>query len=202
MKLTKLEALEILLKSSDLFKENLMDKMFLFILSDKQGNVKPFEVRFHKSNFKHLSGVKTELSATDFFNRCINRRLSEKDFEFANDGTTVLKLLVLPSLMTKNLGKANSVGDYNNSRPKLYTRKIAGSMKGCIGFKIDNTSGDYVPNTLLNEDIRNVTTDNLRIIATFRKYKNDKQYTECVYVAKNIDWSTIKLPKEYKYIKL
>ncbi len=48
------------------------------------------------------------------------------------------------------------VGDFNGCNPKLYTEKLAGGVKACLGF-IKTYRAEYVPNTVLNTDIRTVT---------------------------------------------
>ena len=48
------------------------------------------------------------------------------------------------------------VGDFNGCNPKLYTEKLAGGVKACLGF-VKTHRAEYVPNTVLNTDIRTVT---------------------------------------------
>lgn len=127
--------------------------------------------------------------------------MAEDDFEFADDGTTPLKMRVLPNLVKKNLS-ANMLGDYNMSQPKLYTEKIAGGVKACVGFVRNGGVGRYVPNTVLQEDIRKRVNKPDRIILTYRKKRREARYSEIVYSAKKIDWSRINLPKDYEYLPL
>ena len=96
---------------------------------------------------------KSGINARHFFNLCYDKRLTEADFDFSADGTTEMKMRVLPSLMKKNLS-AKMLGDYNMSQPKLYTDKIAGSLSACMGFVRDGGEGRFVPNTVLEGDIR------------------------------------------------
>ncbi len=83
------------------------------------------------TNFLHLTGLKVKkhkynadgientndsddtISAKEFYEKCLAHRLSASDFEFARDGTTPLKLDVLPRLISKNLS-ATMIGDYNS----------------------------------------------------------------------------------------
>lgn len=197
---TKKEAIKIILQSAEQYKLNLLNKSLLFITMDKHKRTSSLEVHFVKRNFLHLTGVvidSSNLSPNSFFDACIDKRLGMNDFEFAEDGTTNLKLAILPALMTKNLS-ANSVGDYNGVGIKLYTEKIAGSSKGCIGFRLDDETGFLLPNTLLNLDIRDCTKKpQERIIATYRKENNENSYSEIVHSAKDLDFKSIKFPKEY-----
>lgn len=58
--------------------------------------------------------------------------------------------------MCKNLS-ADTIGDYATLSPKLYTDKLAGSTKACMGFIKTSNSSRYVPNTILKEDTRDNT---------------------------------------------
>lgn len=196
-KMSKKDALPIILQSAKLYHENLVNRSILFVCRDKHGKISSLEVTFDKSNFLHLTGVSTPLSASAFYERCIDHRLAFGEFEIPDDGTMELKLEVLPSLMTANLN-ARMVGGYNGADLKLQTGKLAGGVTGCMGFIKPNDR--YIPNTVLNEDIRKKVSSPLRILATYRKFRNEKKYTELVYKAKKIDWSKIQYPKEFAYI--
>ena len=137
-------------------------------------------------------------TATDFYKRCLNHKLSPEDFSFASDGTTQLKLEILPQLMLKNIS-AKMVGDFNGCNPKLYTEKLTGGVKACLGF-VKTHRAEYVPNTVLNTDILTVTKISQQVIATYRRKNSTSPYQELVYKAKKIDWDTITFPKEYDYL--
>lgn len=197
----KSDALRIVFSSAEAYKENLMNRTLLFIYTDKYKNVFDMEVTFDKSNFKHLTGLKTNIDASHFFDLCITRRLSEKSFEFAEDGTTPLKLSVLPKLVTKNVS-ANMIGDYNEYSPRLITDKLAGSVAACIGFIKTGRKGRYVPNTVLKVDIRDCITSVGRIILTYRKLRDEIAYSEIVYSAKKMVWSELVLPERLSHLPL
>ena len=223
--MTKKEALAVVFSCADEYKENLIDHSLLFLCQDKHKNTYCVEVTFDISNFQHLTGFKTvrmdsessehdssdenvaqktgkkKITAAHFFELCIDRRLSENDFEFAEDGTTPLKMKVLPSVVKKSLS-ANMIGFYNGLQPRLYTERIAGSVKACVGFVRDEDDGRYVPNTVLEGDIRQKVTRPDRILVTYRKKSDTAEYSEIVYAAKKVDWKTIKVPKEYPYLQL
>ena len=128
--MTKKEALQIVFSCAASYKENLAGRSLLFVTTDKHKTVRCLEVTFDGSNFLHMTGFKLnkkEISANNFFSMCCDKRSSESDFEFAADGTTEMKMRVLPGLVQKHLS-AKMVGDYNLSQPKLYTDKLAGSV--------------------------------------------------------------------------
>lgn len=199
-KYTKEQALQIIIECAKKYNNNLLNRCLMFVCTDKHKKIHWLEVSFDASNFLHLTGIKVnDISPIDFYNRCVDSRLSVNDFEMADDSTTDLKLAVLPSLMSPNLS-ANSIGDYSGNSAKLYTEKLAGSIKACMGFVTTKPSGRYVPNTVLNLDIRDYTNKPLRIIATYRKFRKEDTYTELVYKAKNIEWDEITYPEEISYI--
>lgn len=201
MSMTKKEALATVFACAKEYKNNLAGRSLLFVCTDKHKNTYCVEVTFDASNFQHMTGFVTTFSALEFFNRCIDQRLRESDFEFAPDGTTELKMLVLPGLVQKNIS-ANMIGDYDMSHPKLYTEKLAGGIKACIGFVKNGGTGRYVPNTVLNGDMRNRVKKVDRIIVTYRKNQSEKQYSEIVYLAKKIEWDKVIFPVEYQYLSL
>ncbi len=195
----KEEVLKIIIACADKFEKNLANKNLLFICTDKHMKISTMEVIFSKGNYLHMTGIKfrkdKKISANEFYKRCLNRRLSVKDFELAADGTTVLKLQVLSALVESNLS-ANMIGTYSGSRPMLYTDKLAGNVKGCVGFFLDEKRGYYVPNTILNEDIRKLVIDGKRVVRVYRKDIGERKYTEVVYEAKNVDWNIFNIDKE------
>lgn len=196
MKYTKQEAVMRLVLCAKKYKENLEGHQIIFLLKDKHKKVSHLEVKFQSYNFLHLTGIKLNsgITARDFYKRCLTHKLSLSDFDFSADGTTQLKLEILPTLMTKNLG-AKMVGDFYSKSPKLYTEKLAGGVKACLGFT--ETEDIYVPNTVLNVDIREVSKNQRQVIAAYRKKINACTYTEVIYKAKKISWDELVIPAQY-----
>lgn len=207
-KYTKEQAIKIIINSAEKYRDELSNRTLLFICTDKHKRVVYYEFSFYNWNFKHLTGVKTKtqgddtterISAVDFYNKCLSHKLSPDDFEFSADGTTHLKLDILSSVLCKNLS-ANMIGTLGPGKPYLQTDKIAGGTKACIGFVVDSTQDCYVPNTLLKDNILNIVSSYVRVIATFRKPNSKKEYSECTYRAKNVEWDKIKLPEKFEYL--
>ncbi len=151
------------------------------------------EATFLKRNFLLLTGVvidRSKMNSEDYFELCTTSRLSPADFDMIS--TTTLKLSVLEGLMNIQIN-AKMIGDYASTNPMLYTEKLAGNVKGCLGFINDN--GKYYPNTALKEDIRNISlTSCARVLLVFKKRITDTVYTELCYTAKKIDPQKVALP--------
>lgn len=202
---TKQTAITIVTSCAKQYENELNNRCLLLFCIDKHKKLYTVEVTFRSHHFLHLTGLKlvnrfknepdsTEFTAKDFYSRCLNQKLSLNDFDFSEDETTFKKLDILPYIICKNL-HANSIGDFHGQRPKLMTDKIIGSIKACVGFVKD--SGEYVPNTVVQEDIRNITKNPLRIVAVFRKNISDTSYEEITYIGKKVDWDSISFPDKY-----
>ncbi len=93
------------------------------------------------------------------------------------------------------------IGDFSARTSLLVTEKLAGGIKGCMGFVRDEGTGYYVPNTVLNLDIRKYIKNQQRVLVTLRKRKITRTYSEIAYVAKKIEWDQFEFPEKYMYLK-
>lgn len=201
------EILKELFRCAELYHENLEGRSILLISSNNSLNrISTVEAAFGPSNFLHLTGVKfekgAEISPSVFYSRCLNRRLSASQFILAEDGTSELKLSVLPEIFGSKHLSAKMIGDFHDRRQALFTDKLAGNIRCCVGLVFNSDQKVYVPNTVLRTDMRDSIENQQRIILTYRKSIDDDQYSELVYKAKNISWSRVSLPSEFSYISL
>ena len=184
----KRKALSVIFRCATAYRNNLEGKNVLFVFGSNE-KCSFFETAFPSYNFQHLTGVDSDLTASQFYRASIDRRLTLGQFSFSNNGTTPLKLEVLFNLMEiyKN---ARMVGDYNHTRAYLYTEKIVGGVTANLGFVKDENypqSGFYVPNTTIKDDIRNMTAKPVqRVLAVLLKKASDSTYPLITYLAKGI----------------
>ena len=144
--------LNIIKQSALLYEKNLVNKNVLFIYL-KNNKVEYYEVTFLEEHFKHLTGVKTNLNAYEFFYRATNNRLRLNDFEY-KDSTTALKIDNLIKAMTfKSYSKM--IGDFKQNKVFVSVKKIAGNNNLIMGF--DEGEKINYPKTLLKGDIRDYT---------------------------------------------
>lgn len=185
----KEEYLRIIVQAAALYKENLLNKNMLIIYEKQQKQYFCLNILFLERQFLHLTGVRTtnNISSKDFFQKCISRKLTVKDFEVEDTWTTTKKMNVIIPAMSiyKN---AKMVGDFqsNGTYGKLYTEKVVGNERGCLGFKLDDKSNYMVPNTLLQEDIRDITTKSNKLVAIYMKDAKEPLYNHICYLAKSI----------------
>lgn len=207
MKHSKADAIRIVVNAAKAYKNELVNRKLLFVCTDKHKRVTSFEAAFYPRNFRHLTGLETDesiISANRFYELCSDEKLgiSEKDIEFRKDGFTDDKLMILPYIMNKNLGSPNMLGVYSGNRLDLISDRFVGKDKYCVGFFSDAVTGNYVPNTLMRDDIRDITVHpQYRIVLIYRKNISDSCYHELVYKAKKVKWEQINMPKELAYLK-
>jgi len=194
------EAIRVLSTCARQYNENLMNKNLIFIFNEN-GIISHFESLFLPRHYLHLTGVELitkNIKSVDFYKLCLKSQLSSSAFSFHENGTTEMKLSVLPQVM--NIHKtAKMVGDYDNIKSILYTEKIVGTITACVGFVRDGSY--YLPNTTLREDIRKVTLKpQKRILAIFTKRNKDKKYCSCSYLAKGVSLENISMSKELRQL--
>ena len=182
----KTEALKIILNNAKVYRAHLENKNVLFIFGSKD-KTEYIETLFLPRNYLHLTGIEltNNISKHEFYKRCIKNKVNLSDFKLKSDGTTKLKLSVLPQIMQIS-HVAKMMGDYNNTGAMLYTEKITGTSTACLGFILNN--GFYIPNTVLKDDIRDITNrPQSRILAIYSKDKSEEKYSKRTYLAKNVN---------------
>lgn len=191
----KREAMQILFKCAQIYNENLLNKNLLIVTSCKN-KIDFLEIKFPKSAYLHLTGVELnkKLSANLFYKLCYKRRLSLTDFEFKSDGTTRLKLEVLPMLLNIN-SSVKMINIYNGQRPKLFTEKLAGNIKACLGLIKSDDGNFYVPNTVLKTDMRDEGIEPEKVLFMMKKNNTDLYYENITYTCKDFDFDNFKIPK-------
>lgn len=198
------EARSIVMRCAKQYRDNLLDKTFIIIYRDRVDKVIKFlEIYFGAENYQHLTGVELldkegnvrQHVAEMFFDKCLNNRLAKSEIQFKKDGTTNLKLAALPIMM--QIQKVTKIaGDYNGARPYLVADKLVGNVNFCLGLIQAYEKGCYVPASTLLEDIKNLTNEPSQVLVIFSKEKSEMLYKKIRHVAKGLNLSNIKLPKE------
>lgn len=84
----KSQAIAAICSAAENYHMNYENKQMLFLgYKPSNGSVVSIEVAFDKTNFLHLTGVKLlgaqRYNANNFYDRCLARKLSPDDFDFA-----------------------------------------------------------------------------------------------------------------------
>ena len=99
-KYDKKAALKIMIEAVKQYEEKLNDKQFLIIYREGK-DIKTVNVGFRDMNFLHMTGVKTRLSAQQFYAACLESKLSEYGFEIYNKGK--YRRIFLPKVLQRKL---------------------------------------------------------------------------------------------------
>ena len=78
-KYDKKAALKIIIDAAKQYEAKLNNSLFLIVYHEG-GNTKTVCVGFRDMNFSHLTGVYTKLSEYQFYDACLESKLSESDF--------------------------------------------------------------------------------------------------------------------------
>ena len=192
MKYDKNQAINIIVNAAENYKKYLQDKVFLIVYKEKGIN-KTVQVEFRNNHFKHLTGIDTNLTAGRFYEKCINHKLSPRDFEFDKGGKIQQKLVVLPFLHEMLYGNC-MIGNFINSGIYIKADYFVGNTKAIlsVGFRYGKKV-DF-PVTLYKEDIRKLSQPTNKVLAIFVRDFKQQKYMECTYLSKGQEIS--KLPIE------
>lgn len=175
--------LNIIKQAALLYDKNLLNKNILFVYL-KNNKIEYYEVTFLREHFKHLTGVKTNLNAYEFYYRAKNNRLRIKDFDY-KDNTSALKINNLIKAM--NLCSfSKMIGEFKHNKVYVYLKKVTGNNNLIVGF--DEGENINYPKTLLKGDIRDYIQKVYRIIGILSKNLLDKKYNKLDYIAKKINF--------------
>ena len=194
--MTTKQALRIITQCAKQYHQYLENNQVAFVYRDQNNHSSFTVVQFHSHNFLHFTGVsvKPGMTANHFYRAALNNRLSENDFSFKHSRTTEQKLKVLHIIMNIDT-KARMIGNYTGPHIELYTEKVTCTTNACLG--LIQRKRYYIPNSILNEDIRSITPKPPdKIYAIFKKSINSPYYTHLTYKSQNISIIKKCLPKE------
>lgn len=184
-KYDKKAALKIIIDAARQYEDKLNDRHFLIIYRERK-EIKAVSVGFRDMNFLHMTGVKTRLSAQQFYAACLESKLSEKDFEIDNKGKVQQKLIVLPYL-AELLYHHCMIGNFINSGVYIRADYFVGDTKAVLSVGFKNGTNIDFPVTLYNEDVRKLSQPTNKVLAIYTKYYNEQSYNTCTYLAKNLN---------------
>ncbi len=182
-KYTKDAAISILHRAAVKYHELLSQKQFLLIYNDKLTNtIKTSIVAFKPVNFKHLTGIQSDMRPAQFYKACRKQRLSTKDFDFDKLGHAQRKLEVLP-LMPDLFFDRCWIGASINNDIYINADYYVGDTRCVLSLGLRYGSTTDVPVTLKKQSIREVVTKECKVLAIASKPMDDKsapwQITYC-----------------------
>lgn len=167
------------------YKQYLIDKDFMVVCEDRSIHI----VRFFKKDFKHLTGLLSDLADGDFFTKCSDGELSIQNIlEMQKYNISTLKF------KTNKIENIDKIV-YNDTNKNLLMVKLHTNtgdypvairnedISMCIGFRDSNNHA----RTLRKYTNSGNADEQLKIIAIFAKPSNSSHniYTERVYFNSN-----------------
>lgn len=180
-----------------------------YLLCSKAFHNRPYYiVSAHADNYRHLVGVNTAISASDFFEKCINGTLTEEDFDFKKKGQSEKevkgavrdKLIALPqfvSMMSKPL-----LAEEAFVKNRVHCIFAATDQSATVGFAAEDKSK---PMTLLRGD-RLDPLKSASVDLILRRRAGTERFDEIVYgdevtLAKYMEEIRMLLSEELKRAK-
>lgn len=141
-------------------------------------------VKIHadKDNYMHLLGVNSNLSASDFYNKCIKGTLTTNDFDFkkknqsekSTKGYVREKIVALPYFC--NMFSAFDIECQQNfSKGKVSCSFASASNKYTIGFVATGRPMTLMKNNQLDKN------KSKPVIAVLRKEKGSNTFNDIIY---------------------
>lgn len=192
--MNKTEIISTVHKCVCAYETNLCNTQVMFVYLNSHNQIDFAEVRFRSHNFLHFTGLipREDISANKFYHLILNHKLSPNDFVIGQPVNTERKLQILSKIVIIDQ-LARMIGDYIGPRLALYTEKIIGTTSACLGLILINNY--FIPNTILHEDIRDITQPPIgKIIAIFKMKNSERNYTQLIYKKKGITLTQALLP--------
>ncbi len=141
-------------------------------------------VKIHadKDNYMHLLGINSNLSASDFYNKCIKGTLTANDFDFkkknqsekSTKGSVREKIVALPHFC--NMFSAFDIECQQNfSKGKVSCSFASASNKYTIGFVATGRPMTLMKNNQLDKN------KSKPVIAVLRKEKGSNTFNDIIY---------------------
>lgn len=188
------QALPIIIGCAKTYNEKLNNKHFLIVYQDKNV-IKSCCVGFRDMNYLHLTGVKTKLSAQQFYSACLEGKLSIKDISVDTKGKVQQKLAVLPYL-SELLYHNCMIGDFINSGITIRADYFVGDTKAVISVGFREGKVADVPVSLYRENVKKLSHPTCKVLAIFRKEYSMECYDVCTYLSKG--YTIDKVPEDIK----
>ena len=142
------EAVIKAIKSAKDYEKVLRNNRYLLICRNNAKNIiECLEIRFPEYAYQHLTGLElsqttTLKSSTDFYNACLQNKLSEKDVVIEDTLMVEVKLSILPQLINfVHYSRMTVV--FNGGRPYLKCDKVVGTTNFSMAIKKSETF--YIP---------------------------------------------------------
>lgn len=139
------------------------------------------EIKAEATNYLHLLGINTNLTAKEFFDKCLTEKLCEYDFDFNKSGQTESsvkgsvrqKIKVLPEMMEMLEGQLFVEKEFNKN--KVFCAFATAKDTFTIGFVETGRPKTLMKNNQLNKEKCKP------VDLIIRKERKENKYSEIVF---------------------
>ena len=178
-----------IIKAANLYKTHLVGKRFLYVFDDRY-----IEVIYKASNFRHLTGVDTSLSAKDFFRLACRKQLQANQIHFSAQhpySLCVKKVKHIEDVATL-AGSENFMLEEITTQTQTYkfgTTDLNFSL--CMNKELDESGvekGDcYVVQSLRDEDCFSKSKEAFVVTHILSRPNDQKKYMDMLYIDSSVE---------------
>lgn len=195
-KVTKYDLVQKIIQAAQAYQNGLVGKTFMYVFNKQQ-----IEVTYKTSNFCHLTGVGTNLSAKDFFDKSRKGVLSETEIDFSKHYIRDIKRKVNHLIDMANMVTSECLMLKDINTKSILLKYGVTDMVFSVCFDINvNASGQktdfFFPRTLRHGDSFNKSQTAYTVTHIFCKRSDKKRYDTVLYVEKGE--TLCGLPREIK----
>jgi hypothetical protein len=186
-----------IITAAKLYKQNLVGKKFLYIFDCGY-----IEVIFRAKDFRHLTGVDTNLSAMGFYMMACKGILTANQISFSSRhpySTSVKKIKHLQNISTLVASECFMLRDIttNSETYKFGTTDLKFSLCFSKEYVDDNKSNEcFIVKSLRAEDCFSKAKEVYTVTHIFSKRNDKSKYSKVIYLENNHSISTV--PEELK----
>lgn len=161
------------------FDQYLNDKCFKIVCDDDSETI----VRFFQNDFKHLSGINSDLNNGDFYDRCLDRTvstgniLSDQKYDWPTLKSKSDRIAIIHELLYTDAEKTLLLNDLNVHTTVLPVAIRNDELKTCVGFMDSINKARSLRKSGTSKDAK----VEKKIIAIYAKRNGDPDFTEIVY---------------------
>lgn len=179
----KMLVVEEIKNAALLYKQHLLGRQFLYVFDGRY-----IEVLFKKENFRHLTGVDTNLSAKNFFSLALSRKLSASQIFFSKHhpfDLCIRKIKYLSDISTLATSESIMLEDIHTATRsyKFGTTDLRFSL--CVDKEFDTLGNPigacHVVHSLRAEDCFQRSQKVYNITHIFSRPNDERLYTELCY---------------------
>lgn len=179
----KLRLHEKIIQGAKNFENYLNDKCFKIECEDKSETI----VRFFQGDFKHLTGIESDLNDDDFYDKCLHHQigtgniLTEQKYDWATLKGKSNRIESIHKLLYEEAEKTLLLNDLKVNTTVFPVAIRNDSTKSCVGFVSDIHKARSLRKS---NSSKNAITEK-KIIAIYGKKNGEQEFSEIVYEKKD-----------------